>query len=236
MRTTLKVEFEKFINQQALLVIFTVLLISSCISIYTDVYTDSESLIRSLCADSMIFLIAGGIYAGLSISSDFTNGFIRHYLISGNKKIHILLAKYIHYTCGCAVILIIYPLMSLLLSILYHSSANAGTLLYDMAKTILLTLPLYYALFTIFFMIAILSKNDGITMGIAIPFSILSVVFTQRFLTNFTFLKYTPIIQIQEVASHMMHPQNYLITLLVSTCIVVTALCVSIKKFKTDQF
>lgn len=236
MKTTLKVEFEKFINMHALWVIFAVLLSSSCISIFTNVYKDNPTLIHSLCADCMIFLIAGGIYAGLSISCDFTNGFIRHYLVSGNKRIHILLAKYIHYICGCAILLILYPLLSLGISILYHGSSDAGALFYEMAKTILLTLPFYYSLFTIFFMIAILTKKDGITMGIAIPFSILIVVFTQRFLPNVTFLQYTPIIQIQEVVSHMTHMQDYLIALLCSLAMIIISLFISMRKFKMDQF
>lgn len=236
MKTALRVEFEKFINQRSLWVIFAFLLISSSISIYTNVYNDPEALIRSLCADSMIFLIAGGIYAGLSISSDFTNGFIRHYLVSGHKKTHILLAKYIHYVAGSAVILIIYPYISLLLSILYHGPSNSGTLFYEMTKTILLSLPLYFSYFTLFFMIAILSKNDGIVMGIAIPFSIVSVVFTQRLLLDYTFLKYTPIIQIQEVVLQIMQKQDYLITLLVCVCIISTSLFISMKKLEKDQF
>lgn len=236
MKTTLKVELEKFLNTYSLWVILAVLLISSCISIFTEVYKDNGTLIRSLCADSMIFLIAGGIYAGLSISSDFTNGFIRHYLVSGNKRIHILLAKYIHYICGCAIILMIYPLLSLGISILYYGSSEPSALFYEMTKTILLTLPFYYSLFTLFFMIAILSKKDGITMGIAIPFSILIVVFTQRFLPNFTFLQYTPIIQIQEVVLHMIHMHDYMITLLVSIAIIVISLFISMRKFKADQF
>lgn len=236
MKSLLKIEYKKFLYSYSLWVIIAVLVLSSCLSVFSNVYEDSLILSKTLYADSMVLLIAGAIYAGLCVTPDFANGFIRHSLVVCKRRVYIIFAKFIHFIGGCVILLVIYPLVTVLISIFYYNFQNPMLLIKDCIFDMLRVLPYYCTMFSIFFMIAILSKRDGITLGITIPLSILLVVFTERLLPNLDFLKYTPIIQIQEILENGINNTIFLLSIIVCGILIGLSILVSVLKFRYDEF
>lgn len=230
----LNLEFKKFIYTYYLWIILIVLILSSCISIMTGVFSDPNLLSDSIYSDSMVFLIAGAIYAGLSITSDFNDGFIRHYLITFNQRQYIIFAKYLHFMFGCILLLLLYPMITLLISIVFYHANEPMLLIKNLMFDLLRVMPYYCALFSIFFMISILSKKDGISLGVTIPLSIILVVFTERLLPSIEFLVYSPIIQIQETLQNGFN--GTLLPIFIAFLIILATLSISVIKFKHDEF
>lgn len=64
------------------------------------------------------------------------------------------------------------------------------------------TLPLYWGIFGLFFLISMATQKGVLAMGVSLAVSILGVVFTNKFYGSGTeILKYSPVIQINEIAS-----------------------------------
>lgn len=152
MKGMLKVELYKFTHSRALLVIIGVLIALCTISIVTGVYGSAENAIINISKDCMVPLLACAVYSAIILLDDFSNGLLRHFLSNGYKKKTIITAKFIHYILGCSSLLLIYPLVSVLLSaIILGVETSLLQVFVSMLVLFVKALPLYMGIFGLFF-------------------------------------------------------------------------------------
>ena len=181
MRNLMKAELYKLKKDMAVWVISLVLVCCASISIFTGVYDSVENMVLNLGKDSMVLILACAIYAGFSCTDDFTDRTIIYAVTYGNRRFHILLVKGCRYILGCTAIIISYMAVSMIVSFpVLETEISLPDLIVYAAKSLILSLPLYWAVAMIFFAIAMVTRKAAMTMGISVAGSILGVVFTNK--------------------------------------------------------
>ena len=236
MKGMLKAEQFKFRNSYALWIIIGVITVSCFISIVMGTYNSAEQTLLNITKDSMVPLLACAIYGAVILTDDFSNGLLRHYIAGGYRRISILFAKLIHYLFGCSVLLLVYPCLCVSLAAALHGTETTFPMVVrQVIFAFFRTLPLYLGIFGLFFLIAVLIKRGVVVAGTSVVTSILLVVFTDKLYGSAaSILKFSPIIQIGEVASGKV-TGIYFASVLVSFAVLAVCALGSILKFNRDE-
>lgn len=236
MKGMLKVEWFKFVHSYSLWIIIGVLVACCGVSILTGSYNSAEDTLISLTEDSMVPILACAIYSAIVVTDDFSNGMLRHYISNGYTRISIICAKFIHYILGCTILLLIYPMVSTFVAAIIQ---GVETSFIDVLQAIFFAfikpLPLYWGIFSLFFLFSVLLEKGVVAMGTSIASAIIIVVFTNKFYDNAVgILKYSPIIQINEIACGRI-TETYLISIFLSLALLATCVLASIVKFQHEE-
>lgn len=122
--------------------------------------------------DSALNIILSAIFAGLFIGSDFSNKTIHHEIISGHSRREILLSKAFSFSIGSSLIIVIYPLMSIISSIALSGWAEvitAADLIYVL-RVLFLVIVINIGVLSACLLIAFIVKDMGKTIGVSIVF------------------------------------------------------------------
>lgn len=96
------------------------------------------------------------------------------------------------------------------------------------------SLPLYWGIFGVFFLISILIQKGVVAMGVSVATSILLVVFSNKlYESTANILRYSPIIQINKLDQS--DTGEYLVSVTISLVILAFCLGSSIIKFNHDE-
>ncbi|MCM1192552.1 MAG: hypothetical protein NC389_08985 [Acetatifactor muris] len=226
MRNLMKTELYKLKKDMTVWVITLVLVCCAGISIFTGVYDSVENMVLNLGKESMILILACAIYAGFSCTDDFTDRTIIYSVTYGNKRFHILLVKGCRYILGCTAIIISYMAVSMIVSLpVLETGLSLPDLIVYAAKSIILSLPLHWAVDMFFFAIAMLTRKTAMTMGISVAGSILGVVFTNKAYSSTTIpdkslLRLFPTIQIPMIYGKTFSYHDYKMALIFSIFII----------------
>ena len=177
------------------------------------------------------------VYSAIIVLDDFSNGLLKHYIASGYKRSSILCAKFIHYIFGCGILLLVYPLLCVIFTVIVRGVETFFVLiLRQLILVFIKSLPLYLGMVGLFFMLSILLQNAAITIAVSVAASIFLGVFSNRLCAdNLYILKYSPVIQLNQVAANPISGE-YLIAAIISLFLLVLSLCGSIVKFRRDQY
>lgn len=236
MKGMLKAEFFKFKHAYALWIILGVISFSCMISVLTGTYGSAEQTLTSIFKDSMVPILACVIYSAIILTEDFSSGILRHYIANGYKRSSIVFAKFIHYIAGSSILLFLYPAICVLLAAVVQGvETSFGAVVEKMFLLFVQSLPLYWGIFGLFFLIAIVIQKGVFAMGVSLALSVIVVVFTNKFYENLTgILKYSPIIQISEIASGTI-TNAYFISVLFSLTILTVCVLISTVKFNHTE-
>ena len=222
----MKAELYKFKKDIAVWVIALVLVCCAGISIFTGVYDSVENMVLNLGKESMVLILACAIYAGFSCTDDFTGRTIIYAVAYGNRRFHILLVKGCRYIIGCTAIIISYMAVSMIVSLpVLETGISLPDLIVCATKSIILSLPLYWAVAMIFFAIAMVTRKASVTMGISVAGSILGVVFTNKAYSSApipgkSLLRFFPTIQIPMIYEKTFSSFDYQMALIFSIFII----------------
>ncbi len=222
----MKAELYKLKKDMTVWIISLVLICCAGISIFTGVYDSVENMVLNLGKESMILILACAIYAGFSCTDDFTDRTIIYAVTYGNRRFHILLVKGCRYILGCTTIIISYMAFSMIVSLsVLETGISMPDLTVYAVKSLILSLPLYWAVAMIFFAIAMVTRKAAMTMGISVVGSILGVVFTNKAYSSApipdkSLLRLFPTIQIPMIYGKTFSSSDYRMALLFSICIV----------------
>ena len=236
MKGMLKAELFKFTHSYSLWIIIGVLVISCGISTITGTYSSAENALINISKDSMVLILASAVYGAIILTEDFSNGLLRHFVSNGYKRTHIVLAKVVHYIVGCSILLLAYQVISVSFAALIQGVETSFlTVIRTTIFTSLQLLPLYLGVLGLFFLLAVLIKKGVIVVGVSVATSILLVVFTNKLYSGTSsILKYSPIIQISEVANGTV-TRFYFISILLSMIVLVVCVLGSVIKFNHDE-
>lgn len=236
MKGMLKAEQFKFRNSYALWIIIGVITASCFISIVMDTYGSAEQTLLNITKDSMVPILACAIYGAIVLTDDFSNGLLRHYIAGGYGRISVLFAKLVHYIFGCSVLLLVYPCLCVSLAAALHGTETTFlTVFREMFLAFFRTLPLYLGIFGLFFLFAVLVRRGVVVAGISVAASILLVVFTNKLYGSaFPILKFSPLIQLGEVAAGKV-TGTYFASVLLSFTVLAVCVLGSILKFNRDE-
>ncbi len=98
-------------------------------------------------------------------------------------------------------------------------------------KSLLLSLPLFGVIATIFFFFAIITRKSTMAISISVACSIIGVVFTNKAYfsmqqPNNSLLRFSPVIQIPMIYEQTLSAYDYMTTIIISMFIVVVVLLV----------
>lgn len=236
MKGMLKAELFKFSHSYSLWIIISVLIASCSISIVTGTYSSAENALINISKDSMVLVLAGAIYDSIILTDDFSNGLLRHFISNGYKRAAIVLAKFVHYIAGCSILIFAYQVISVSLAAFVQGVETSFPAVIGRTLLIFLqSLPLYCGIFGLFFFLAVLIKKGVIVVSVSVAASILLVVFTNKFYSaDSSILKYSPIIQINEVANGTITSTHF-ISILLSLAILAACVWGSIVIFDHDE-
>lgn len=236
MKGMLKVEQFKFRNSYTLWIIIGVISAGCLFSIFMGIYDSAEQTLLNIAKDSMVPILACAVYGSIILTDDFSNGLLRHYIASGHRRGNVLFAKFLHYIWGCSVLLLVYPCLCVSLTAILHGTETTFLLVFkEMVLAFFKTLPLYWGIFGLFFFFSVLIKKGVSVAGISVAVSIILVAFTNKLYENeISILKYSPIIQIREVATGKI-TSVYFMSVLLSLVFLATCILVSILKFNRDE-
>lgn len=236
MKGMLKAELFKFTHSYSLWIIIGVLVIFCGISTITGTYSSAENALINISKDSMVLILASAVYGSIILTEDFSNGLLRHFVSNGYKRTHIVLAKVVHYIVGCSILLLAYQVISVSFAALIQGVETSFlTVIRTTIFTSLQLLPLYLGVLGLFFLLAVLIKKGVIVVGVSVATSILLVVFTNKLYSDTSsILKYSPIIQISEVANGTV-TRFYFISILLSMIVLVVCVLGSVIKFNHDE-
>ena len=237
MRNLIKAERFKFLHSSTLWIVITVLFAFCSISILTGVYDNAESALRSISKDIPIPLLGCSVYGAIILLDDFSNGMIKHYIASGYKRTFIIFAKFSHYILGCCILLFVYPLLCVTFTAIVRGVETSFVLVMQQFILVFIkSLPLYLGIVGIFFLACILLQNAAVAMAVSVAVSISLVVFSNRlYANNFDILKYSPMIQLNEVATNPISFEYY-IAVVVGVFLLGACLFIGMVKFKNDEF
>lgn len=237
MRNMLKAEKYKFSHSCTLWVIIGVLFAFCCISIMTGVYNSAENALLNISKDIAVPLLGCSVYSAIILLDDFSNGLLQHYIASGYKRTSIICAKFIHYIFGCSILLLVYPLLCISFTAIVRGiETSFSFVLWQFILIFLKSLPLYWGIVGLFFWVSILLQNAAIAIAISVAASLFLGVFPNRlYAENLYILKYSPMIQLNEVAANRISGE-YLIAIVISLLLISLCLCGSIIKFGRDQY
>jgi len=202
MNGMLKAEFFKFKHDYALWILLGVISALCMISVLTDTYSSAEQTLISISKDSMVPILACVIYSAIILTEDFSSGILRHYIANGYKRRSIVFAKFIHYIAGSTLFLFFYPAICVLFAAAIQGvETSFWAVIEKMLLFFLQSLPLYWGIFGLFFLIAIVIQKGVFAMSVSLALSVIVVVFTNKFYGNMeAILQYSPVIQISEIA------------------------------------
>ena len=232
MKGMLKAELFKFKHSCALWIILGVISASSMVSVVTGTYRSAEQTLIAISKDSMVPILACVIYSSIILTEDFSSGILRHYIANGYKRSSIVLAKFIHYIAGSSILLFLYPAICVLLAAAIQGiETSFMSVIGKMLSLFMQSLPLYWGIFGLFFLIAIVIQKGVIVMSVSLALSIIVVVFTNKFYGNLTgILKYSPVIQISQIASGTI-TSTYFISIFLSLAILTVCVLISAIRF-----
>lgn len=236
MKGMLKAELFKFSHSYSLWSIIGVLVASCSISIITGTYSSAENALLNISKDSMVLILAGAVYGSILLTDDFSNGLLRHFISNGYKRSTIVLAKLVHYIVGCSILIFVYQVISVSLTAFVQGvETSFPAVISKTLFTFLQSLLLYWGIFGLFFLFAVLIKRSVIVVGVSVAASIFLVVFTNKFYNgNVSILKYSPIIQMNEVANGTV-TSIYFVAILLSLAVLGACVWGSIIKFNHDE-
>ncbi len=220
MKGMLKAESFKFSHSSALWIIIGALVAFCSISILTGTYSSAENALIGISKDSMALILAGAVYGSIVLTDDFSNGLLRHFVSIGYKRTAVVLAKLVHYIAGCTLLILAYQTTSVSLAALVQGVETSFPSV--IGKTFLASLrslPLYWGILGLFFLLAVWIKKGAIAAGASVAVSIVLVVFTNRFYSGASMLEYSPIIQISEIAGGTVTSAYYVSVLLSLTAL-----------------
>lgn len=237
MKNMLKAEIFKFLHSSSLWVIIGVLFAFCFISIMTGVYKSAENALVNISKDIVVTFLGCSVYSAIILLDDFTNGLLQHYIATGYKKSSILCAKFIHYALGCCILLLVYPLLCITFTAIICGVETSFTaLLWQFVLISIKSIPLYLGIVSIFFLVAILLQNAAVAVAISVAMSLFLGIFPNRLYANGVYiLKYSPIIQLNEVAGNSISAE-YLIAIAISLFLLAICFCGSVAKFERDQY
>lgn len=235
MKGMLKAELFKFLHAYSLWIIIGVLVACCGVSILTGTYSSAEVTLASLNSDCVVPLLACAVYSAIVVTDDFSNGLLRHYISNGYTRSAIIVAKLIHYSFGCTILLLVYPMLSTFAAAVVQ---GVETSFLDVLQAIFFSfitlLPLYWGMFSLFFFFSVLLQKGVIAMGVSIASAIIIVVFTNKFYeTAAEILQYSPVIQINEIAVGGI-TEAYLISTVLSLVLFVACAVGSILKLNHE--
>ncbi len=236
MKGMLKAEWFKFTHSYYLLIIIGVLSACSGVSIFTGSYNSAEAALTSLAKDSMVPILSCGIYSAIIVTDDFSNGMLRRYISNGYTRTAIICAKFLHYIGGCTLLLLFYPMISTLAAAIVQGVETSYLkVLQALLISFIKPLPLYLGIFSFFFLFSVLLEKGVIAMGTSIASAIIIVVFTNKFYENAAgILKYSPVIQINEIAGGRI-TEAYHISIFLSLALLAACVSASIVKFRHKE-
>lgn len=238
MRNMLKAEKYKFAHSYALWVIIGVLFAFCCISIMTGVYNSAENALLNISKDIAVPLLGCSVYSAIILLDDFSNGLLQHYIASGYERTSIIFAKFIHYIFGCSILLLVYPLLCISFTAIVRGiETSYAHVLWQFILIYLRSLPLYWGIVGLFFLVSILLQNAAIAIAVSIAASLFLGVFPNRLYAdnNLYILKYSPMIQLNEAATNLISSE-YLIAVVIAFLLLGIYFCGSTIKFKRDQY
>lgn len=228
----IKAELYKFKKDISVWIISFGLICCTSITVFTGAYSNAENAVLNLGKDSMVLILACAIYVEFSCTDDFTNRTVIYAITYGNRRFQILLAKYCRYIVGCTIIIISYMTVSMIISFLVlETEMVLPHLFLYAARSLLLSLPLYWVIATIFFFFAIITRKSSMAMGISIAGSIIGVVFTNKAYFSMqqpdnSLLRFSPIIQIPMIYEQALSAYDYTNTIIISIFIMFILLLV----------
>lgn len=233
MKNLIKAEFYKFKRNFYFWIILLIMILCYLPSLLGNNVDTFQLLLKNVEKDIMVIPIALAIYSGLTITNDFSNRTIMHYISAGHKRSHIILVEFLSFFLTSMLIIALYLTIILLLSSLILSFpllSNFTVLLYSIIKLIVL----YSGLTSIFFLIGILIKKGTASMGASITFSILAVVLSNKFYNGIDSLwRFNPLIQLQINNNFSL---DLIIAGIISLIILTISLIISILHFRNDEF
>lgn len=237
MKNMLKAEKFKFFHSFSLWIIISVLFAFCFISIMTGVYNSVENALVNISKDLAVTFLGCSVYSAIILLDDFSNGLLQHYIAMGYKRSSILCAKFIHYTLGCCILLLVYPLLCItFVAIIYGVETSFAAILWQFVLIFIKSIPLYIGIFSLFYLVSILLQNAAVAIAISVAMSLFLGVFPNRlYARGLYILKYTPIIQLNEVVTNSISVE-YLIAIIISLFLLGICLCGSIAKFERDQY
>lgn len=232
MYNLIKAELFKFKRNFYIWFVLLIMILCYLPSLFENPASTFESLMQGIEKDVMVILIALAIYSGLTISNDFSNRTIIHYITGGHKRSHIILSEFLSFYFTCILIIILYPTLILLASSLILSFpiiSSIGILLASLIKCIIL----YSSFISIFFLVSILTRKGTISMGISITLSIFSVVLSNKlYVDTNSIWKLNPLIQLQNSSTLS---YEFLLASIISLFFTVFILAISIKVFNRTE-
>lgn len=232
MNNLLKAEFYKIKRNFYIWIVLLIMLICYLPSIFGNNSGTFEVLIKSVEKDVMVILIALSIYSGLTISNDFSNRTIMHYVSGGHKRSHVIISKFFNFYLTSILIIVLYLAMILIFSSLILSFpffTNINVLVYSLVKLVIL----YSGFIGIFFLIGILARKGAVSMGITITLSILMVVVSNRLYTGLDSIwRINPLIQLQSSGNTL---YDFILSSIISILLLIFALLTSILYFKHSE-
>lgn len=232
MNNLLKAELYKTKKNFYIWIVLLIMLLCYLPSLFGNNSSTFEVLIKSVEKDIMVILIALSIYSGLTISNDFSNRTIMHYVSGGHKRSHIIISKFLNFYLTSILIIVLYFTMILILSSLILSFpflTNISILTYSLVKLVIL----YSGFIGMFFLVSILARKGTVSMGITITLSILMVVVSNRLYTGFDSMwRINPLIQLQSSNSILF---DFIVSSIISILLLIFALLTSILYFKHTE-
>ena len=200
MKRLLKTEAFQFIINPSLWAVLGVLLAGGAFSALLGTFDSPAAALRSIETDGMMLPLALAVYGPL-VTGSLSGSLTRRWAAAGFKRSEILAAKLCHLLFGCAVLLALYPLLTLLATALLQSPDGLAEALTGAVRYSLRAFPLCCGLCGLYFLLCVLLPTSAAAMGGSIGLTILIGVFSQRLYENDFgggLMQYCPMIQLGE--------------------------------------
>ena len=169
MKGMLKAEFFKFNHSCVLWIILGVISTSCMISVLTGTYSSAEQTLIAISKDSMVPILACVIYSAIILTEDFSSGILKHYIANGYSRSSIVFAKFIHYIAGSSILLFLYPAICVSLATAIQGTETSFiSVVGKMLWFFIQSLPLYWGIFGLFFLVAIMIQKGVFVMGVSL--------------------------------------------------------------------
>lgn len=236
MKGMLTAEFFKFKHSCTLWIILGVISTSCMVSVLTGTYSSAEQTLIAISKDSMVPILACVIYSAIILTEDFSSGILRHYIANGYKRSEIVFAKLIHYIAGSSILLFLYPVLCVLVAAAVQGiETSFVSIMEQMLLLFIQSLPLYWGIFGLFFLIAVVIQKGVFAMSVSFALAVMMVVFTNKFYGNLMgILKYSPVIQISMLASGTI-TGAYFVSAFFSIAILSVSVLISVLRFNHTE-
>lgn len=181
MKTELRSELFEFKKNNKLF-FFTIILIGcASISIFMGVYGNMREAMMNVNADVMPLILAFAIYVGISTLEDFTSRIVVYKVVRSKTRHRVILAKYLFELLGCILMLFLYHYVLYIISVFYYGISGSLQIFLEVNKKLLLEVPFYLFIITLFFGVSIIIKKGTYAIAINVFLSIVIVVFSNTF-------------------------------------------------------